>query len=357
MSIRLHVIERPLTLLGAGSALPGPPVSTSELLDRLAERCGPGAARRARRIAGRLGIERRHVSRDLGDEYGGTRPGRDAPALCGDALLQAFAEAGIDARSLDYLMGHTTSPHTLLPANIAWVAERLEYDGPFFELRQACTGFAAGLQAAAAMIHAGQVERAAIVGSETGSSYFRLSRDFVTTEQLVNYVQMGDGAGAVVVGPDDGSGRSRITEVFYGHNGRGKRPGIALEGGGSADPAAGPGLPWFRHDAAAVRRHGAELILDTARALAERGLPLADFDWILPHQVNGRLARQVADAVDVSAEQVYVSADELGNLGSAAIWVSLDRLRRSGRLEQGHRVLVLGAEASKYLTGGFVYTH
>ena len=45
------------------------------------------------------------------------------------------------------------------------------------------------------------------------------------------------------------------------------------------------------------------------------------------------------------------------NLGSAAIWVSLDRLRRSGRLRESDKVLVLGAEATKYLYGGFVYTH
>jgi len=47
----------------------------------------------------------------------------------------------------------------------------------------------------------------------------------------------------------------------------------------------------------------------------------------------------------------------LGNLGSAAIWVTLDRLRRSGRLALGDRVMVLGAEASKYMYGGFLYVH
>ena len=33
------------------------------------------------------------------------------------------------------------------------------------------------------------------------------------------------------------------------------------------------------------------------------------------------------------------------------------RDRHPGGLEQGQRVLILGAEASKYLFGGFVYTH
>jgi 3-oxoacyl-[acyl-carrier-protein] synthase-3 len=54
---------------------------------------------------------------------------------------------------------------------------------------------------------------------------------------------------------------------------------------------------------------------------------------------------------------VVVTADRLGNLGSAAIWVSLHQIRTAGRLRPGDRVLVLGAESTKYMFGGFVYTH
>ncbi len=57
------------------------------------------------------------------------------------------------------------------------------------------------------------------------------------------------------------------------------------------------------------------------------------------------------------AGKVFVTADYLGNLGSASIWVSFDMLRKAGVLRRGQNILVLGAEASKYLYGGFVYTH
>jgi hypothetical protein len=43
--------------------------------------------------------------------------------------------------------------------------------------------------------------------------------------------------------------------------------------------------------------------------------------------------------------------------GDRPIWASLHRLRTSGRLRPGDRVLVLGAETTKYVFGGFVYTH
>jgi 3-oxoacyl-[acyl-carrier-protein] synthase-3 len=88
-----------------------------------------------------------------------------------------------------------------------------------------------------------------------------------------------------------------------------------------------------------------------------RGYSLGELDWIIPHQANGHIAGLFAERFPETEGRVFVTADRLGNLGSAAIWSSFDALRRSGKLERGQRVLILGAEASKYLYGGFVYTH
>jgi 3-oxoacyl-[acyl-carrier-protein] synthase-3 len=341
-----------LKLLGTGSALPGAAVGNEELLAALASRCGSGAARRAQRYVNRLGIASRHLSRDLTRGLSGTRPGLEAPALCAGALQQAGADA-----ALSYLIGHTATPHTLLPANIAWVAERMRYDGPYLELRQACTGFANALAISAAMIAEDPSTRIGIVGSETGSPYFDISNVFLDREQLINYVQMGDGAGAVVLAADDGSEREIISDIYCGQSGINKPPGICLEGGGSGSPQCERGLPYFRHRAGDVRRDGEQLILAGVAAIECRGYALSDFDWILPHQANGHMGALVEARFPVVTGKVFVIADRLGNLGSAAIWIALDELRRSGLLLQGQRVLVLGAEASKHLYGGFVYTH
>jgi 3-oxoacyl-[acyl-carrier-protein] synthase-3 len=97
------------------------------------------------------------------------------------------------------------------------------------------------------------------------------------------------------------------------------------------------------------------LFLQGIEAITQRGYSLDDFAYILPHQVNGHLAQQFEEHLNIPAERIIVDADKIGNLGSAAIWVSLDRLRKSGRLKKGDKVLVLGAEATKYLYGGFVF--
>ena len=345
-----------LRVLGTGSMLPGAPVDNALLFEALEHGAGATVARKARLVARQLGIESRHLSRNLGQAISAPQP--DAPALCVEALTRAARQAGVELTSLQYLIGHTATPHTLVPPNIAWVVERLGFTHPYLELRQACTGFANALQIAAPMLLASDATAAvAIVGSEVGSVYCRLEPDFIDQEQLLNYVQMGDGAGAVIVAAAGAEQRYIISDMYMGHIGCDRQPGFYVDGGGSGAVQCTQGIPRFRHNSKAVREHGADLYLAGLQAVTERGYSIEDFAFILPHQANGHLGRLLGDYLKIDADRIVVDADRLGNLGSAAIWLSFDRLRRSGRLAQGDKVLVLGAEATKYLYGGFVYQH
>jgi len=352
-----HFASNNLKLLSTASVLPGPPVSNEELIDALKRHAGARNARKAQLVTQKLQIRSRHLSRSLKTSLSGTRAPDDAPGLCSRAVTDALRSTDRTMAEIDYLLGHTITPHTLVPPNIAWVAQQLEFSGPFMEIRQACVGFASALQIAAGMIGSESAHTIAIVGSETGSPFFDISSKFLDTGQLVNYVQMGDGAAACILTADDHSNRHIISDMFSGHIGIDQSPGFSLKGGGSQNPSCAAGFPVFEHDAASVRSNGPELFHAGIHAVLERGFRLDEFNWIIPHQANGEIGSLFSKEFRVAEEKVFVTADTLGNLGSAAIWVSFDRLRRSGKLKQGHRVLILGAEASKYMYGGFVYQH
>jgi hypothetical protein len=57
--------SRALKVLGMGTALPGPPVSTADLLARVEKRFGVGVTRRGSSLANRLKIATRHLCRDF----------------------------------------------------------------------------------------------------------------------------------------------------------------------------------------------------------------------------------------------------------------------------------------------------
>lgn len=351
----VHFSTGKLKLLSSASVLPVNRVDNNQLFNLLKSQCTPSIARKARLISKRLGIQSRHFCRDFNQP--GFYANESNVDLCIRALKTALSDSNLSINSIGYLIGHTTTPATQLPPNIAWVADELSLQQPYLELRQACTGFANALQVSAAMLTSQSFENIAIVGSETGSMFCHSNNDFMDQTQLINFVQMGDGAGAVILANDDQSGRQMISDIYFGHIGLDKKPAFQIRGGGSLNPECSSGIPQFEHDVIEVKKNGEALFKQGLKCVLERGYQIDDFDYILPHQVNGHLANLITKKLGIPTSKVVLDADTLGNLGSAAIWVSFDRLLKSGKLKTGDRVLVLGAEATKYMYGGFVYTH
>ena len=346
---------RKLKVLGMGTALPGRPVTTAQLLKLIEDRFGVAVSRRGAALASRLKIATRHVCRDFETRREVPRTGNSNPDLAAIALRMALEEARLDVSELAYLIGHTTSPACLVPPNIALVADRVSFAGPYMELRQACTGFANALVIAQGLVSTPGVKAVAIVGSETGSVYFDPQRAGEDVSQLVNLVMMGDGAAAIIVGPDDSGPGARISNNFFGQIGLGRRSGFALAAGGSDQPFAKRGSIDFEHDFEAVRASGPELFYRGAEAARALGIGVETVDHVVPHQANGRMAELLAPFLGIEQSHVFVNADRLGNTGSAAIWLALAELR--SRLDPGRRALALGAEATKYMFGGFLYVH
>jgi 3-oxoacyl-[acyl-carrier-protein] synthase-3 len=342
----------PLSVLGMGMSLPGDSISTDELLRSLERRFGLPLHRRGMAIARKLGIHSRHLCRDMVARLEAPRRGHRNPELAATALRGALAEAGVAAQDLSYLIGHTATPARLMPPNIGEVAELLDYDGPFAEFRQACTGFANALVFAQGILRAGGGP-VAIVGSETGSIFFDPHRAIADTGQLVNLVQMGDGAAAIILTREASGQGARLSNVFYGQAGRGRAAGLAVAGGGSDRPECRVGFPEFRHDFRTVRYSGLDLLLRCAAVAKSFGSGPEDF--ILPHQANGRMNTIMAPQLGLPPERIVVTADRLGNTGSAAIWIALALLRAT--LKPGQTALALGGEATDFMYGGFRYCH
>lgn len=338
-----------LAVLGTGHALPGDSISNAALVDHAGLTGRPRAL--ALKIAERLGIETRHVSRGWAARIDAPRNGMGNADLAARAVNHALNAAGLSAGDLGYLIGHTATPAFPLPANVTLVADRLGYAGPHVELRQACTGFANALMIAFGLLSRPDARPVAIVGSEVGSVFLDVAGLGDAPDQLVNLMQMGDGAGAIILGPAGSGGNATIGDAWFGATGLGRDPGLMMARGGSRAPGTAGGAPLsFAHDFAAISASGASLF-ESGLAAAGGREALDRVDRIIPHQANGRIGEQLAAHFTLPARQFFVNANRVGNTGSAAIWIALDQARAAG----AGRTLVLGAEATKYMHGGFVH--
>jgi len=114
-------------VIGTGQALPGQPIATRELLDRIAAQFEVNVVRRGLAAARRLNIRQRHLARSFDHRVEGTRRGDGNPDLAARAVYAALAEAGLRPNDLAYLIGHTVTPAEPVPSNISTVARLLRY--------------------------------------------------------------------------------------------------------------------------------------------------------------------------------------------------------------------------------------
>src|SRR5579864_3725515 len=91
---------RKLKVLGMGTALPGPPVTTDQLLKLIENRFGVAVSRRGSVLASRLKIATRHVCRDFEARREAPRRGNSNPDLAAIALRMALEEARLDVHEL-----------------------------------------------------------------------------------------------------------------------------------------------------------------------------------------------------------------------------------------------------------------
>ena len=351
---RARVAPGRVRLLGMGLALPGEPVPTAALCARLEARFGVPAERLGRRLAARLQVHTRHLCRGFEAAIEAPRAGQRNPELAAAALSMALDRARVRPADLDYLLTHTATPAQALPGGSAEVAARVGARCAHAEFRQACTGFASALQFAFALLREPGARPVAIVGSETGSVFFdprQLARD---PAQWINLLQMGDGAAAVVLGPDDGSDAPCIESAFFGQLPDAPPAGLSLAAGGSDQPAPGAGAACFAHDYASVARFGPALLEAGRDTLLAHGHRLDTAARVIPHQASGAVADWFAAHFDLPRAKVCDHGQRVGNLGSASLWAALNDVFPA--LAPGERALFLGAEATQYSFGGFALT-
>ncbi|MFF0572800.1 3-oxoacyl-ACP synthase III family protein [Streptosporangium saharense] len=353
------MIPAKLGVLGTGVALPGRARSNDDMVAFMALRASKHLSGFVGSLAGQLGVHHRHLSRDLAKPRELPREGDTNPELCERAIRAALDEAGLAVGDLDLLIGHTTSPHTLLPPNISWVADRLSYPGQYMELRQACTGFANALMIAGSMLTSGAADRVCVVGSETGSTLFDVDDALSDRGQLINVAQMGDGAGAVILSRHEGGSGAHLHSVYFGTQGLGRPSGFSLVTGGSSQPAHSVDNPGARrgfvNDYTLTREHGLALFRAGFEALRSAGVGPREVSRYLTHQANGRLASVLGPMLGVAEERFHNCAADHGNTGSASTWIGLHSVREQRLLRPGEVLGVLGAEATKFMYGGFAY--
>jgi 3-oxoacyl-[acyl-carrier-protein] synthase-3 len=279
-------------------------------------------------IVERTGIRARHF----------VDAGVGSSDLAAQAARQALAAAGRQAQEVDLIIVATSTPDMVFPSTATMVQHKLGIAGcPAFDVQAVCSGFVYALTVADAMIRAGSVQTALVIGAEVFSRIL----DF---KDRTTCVLFGDGAGAVVLEASDQPG---ILATDIHADGKYKDilcvPGHVNRGGILGDPV-------LKMDGQAVFKLAVGVLEDTARAsLAKAGLQDTDIDWLIPHQANIRIMQSTARKLKMPLDKVVVTVDQHGNTSAASIPLALDVAVRDGRIQPGQILMLEG------VGGGFTW--
>jgi len=283
-------------------------------------------------IVERTGIRQRHIAAD----------GELTSDLATAAARAALARADLRPESIDLLLVATSTPDHTFPACAAAVQRKLgAARAAAFDLQAVCSGFIYALAVADKFLVTGQARTALVVGSETFSR-------LLDWHDRTTCVLFGDGAGAVVLRAEEGTGTAfdrGVLATYLGSDGR-HYDDLYVDGGPSSTGTTGH----LRMNGREVFRHAVQtLTAASQRVLEAAGLTVDDVDWLVPHQANLRILDAVARRLGIAAERVLITVDRHANTSAASIPLALAEAAAAGRL-QASQLLVLNA-----MGGGFTW--
>ncbi len=286
-------------------------------------------------IAERLGIEEGWIEKRTGiRSRRHAMPSERLSDLATASARGAIEDAGIDPAELDVVLVATTSADEITPNAAPYVATAIgATKANAMDIGAACTAFVTALSVGAAMIESGRAETVLVVGADA------LSR-FTDFDDKRTAALFGDGAGAVVLGQQEGGG---VGPFVFGSNAELAEAIIARR---DSQMLEMDGHTTFN---AAV----AALVSSTRDACALADVELDDVDLFVYHQANARITKAVSERLDLPAERVADYIADIGNTSAASIPLALAFAREEGRLHPGDTVLVAAVGAG-FTWGGAV---
>jgi 3-oxoacyl-[acyl-carrier-protein] synthase-3 len=309
---------------GLGSALPARKVTNDELARKVDTS--------DEWIVQRTGIRQRYFAGE----------GETTSTLGTAAARAAVADAGLEAVDIDLIVLATSTPDYTFPSTATQIQAALGItQGCAFDVQAVCCGFVYAVAVADKFLISGSHKRALVIGAETFSRIL----DF---EDRTTCVLFGDGAGALVLEAQEGTGANTDRGVLTSQlrsDGR-HRAKLFVDGGPSTTQTTGH----LRMEGKEVFRHAVGMVSDVIRGAFEAtGLTADDLAWFVPHQANRRIIDASAEKMGIAAEKVVITVDQHGNTSAASIPLALSVAYADGRIRKGDLVMI------EAVGGGFTW--
>lgn len=270
----------------------------------------------------RTGIEKRHIYNEdfnNSENFIGSTENMGA-----EAAKKALDAAGLSAKDLDYIIFSSFTQENDIPnpaCSLAYLIGAKEIGA--IPINTACSGFIDGLIDAYCRIKSEHYKNILVVASET-------------LTKVTNYkdpktaILFADGAGAAVLQAADRGILSFYSESDY------SQEHIKLKSRrGKVKMSGGPRV--LKRAVEAMKKAG-------LKALERANLKLENIDYLIPHQANQRITKDLTHRLGISENKVIETISNLGNTSGVSVAIALDKAVRgeieNRRIKRGDKLLL-----------------
>ena len=361
--------------------LPNAPVGNDDM-ERILGRVGDKPSRSRRLVLRNNGIETRYYAID--PETGAFT--HNNSRMAAEAVRALAERAGLGLEQVECLCCGTSGPDQIKPAHGHMVHGEL--GTPPCEVvttAGVCTSGITALKYAYMSVALGETTNAVSAGSEFSSSFMRSNQFQREIEARVDALHkhphlafeedflrwmLSDGAGAALLrntpNPDRISLRvDWIDNLSYAgempvcmYSGAVKREDGSLQGWREVDDpmeAVSGGYFAVKQDARLLEEHVMHITVSRTLATVarRRGLSPGDVTWFLPHYSSAYFRQRAYDALvaidfEIPYERWFTNLSRVGNIGAASMYLILEELFYSGRLNKGDTLLCYVPESARF---------
>ena len=313
-------------ILGCGHYLPSRVVTNADIMQRMETSDAF--------IVERTGVRRRRYA--LPDEA--------TTDMALRACRDAVADAGLAMEQIGLVIMNTITPDHADPGCAFFLQAKLGLPGiPVLDIRQQCAGLLYGLSLADHFVRMGTYRHVLIVCAEKLSA--RIDGSY---EGRNIAILLGDGAGAMVVGPSEDSGPRILSTHLHADGSYAKVLYTAAPGTAQGHTEhlthedIDGGRIHFRMDGKTMFQNGVhKMSAAVAECLQANGLTLDVVDVLVPHQANLRMLEAIVQRVGIPLAKVVVNVENYGNIASASLPIAFHEAQQAGLIRSGSLVLLV----------------
>ncbi|MFN3454928.1 MAG: 3-oxoacyl-ACP synthase III family protein [Pseudobdellovibrio sp.] len=258
-----------------------------------------------------------------------------------EAALRAIENAKINQNSIDMIIVATSTPDADIPGCAAFVQARLGLQGiPYYDIRQACSGFVYALSLAEKFILHGDHKCILIIGAEVQSK----GLDKTPNGKGIS-ILFADGAGAVILEKttvaDSKKDAQIITTKLKADGTFAKElwlqaPGNMLGAERMNTQMIEQGLIYPQMNGRLVFTHAVTRMPEILNeALKAAHLEIDQIDMHFFHQANLRINQKVAEDMKIPIEKVHTTIHKFGNTTAATVPLGMYDALQEGKLKPG----------------------